>query len=510
MKQGRRWWHVWRQAPAGGAVDEWPPYDPRPGLRYEFAPRAVLTVAMLGYAVFYGWWSLRKYDAFQAAGFDLGIFAQGLWLLSRLKAPFVTLMGLDLFGDHTSYILLALVPLYRLVPHPETLLVVQTFALALGALPVFLLARLVVRDSWFALVPAVAYLLMPALGWLNLENFHPDSFEVPLVLFALYFVARARWRPYLVMVLLLLTVKEDFALVVVPLGIYVALRRNWKVGALTVGVAAVWFPLAFLVLQPLLSGTTAGGLDMWRIPFGGFGGVLRTFVTAPWTVIAYMFTGAKLKYLLELFAPLLFLPLLTARTLMVAPVLAFNLISTFYYQTNLHYHYTSLVIPVLTVAAILSLDRFDLQKVRRWAVVLVLLATCVSAYLWGPLPGSRAAGSLTDPKDPQAVAAAEAVALIPPHAVVASRDKFASHLTSRDSVYVFPTPFAANSWGDESLRGDRLPLADAVEYVLEIPDRLTPMADAAWAKLPAEGFVEIFDKEGVVLLKRESAPSGGG
>ena len=465
---------------------------------------------MLGYAIFYGWWSIRKYDAFQAPGFDLGIFAQGLWLLSRLKAPFVTLMGLDLFGDHTSYILLALVPLYRLVPHPETLLAVQTFALALGALPVFLLARLVVRDSWFALAPAAAYLLMPALGWLNLENFHPDSFEVPLLLFALYFVARARWRPYLVMVLLLLLVKEDVALIVVPLGIYVALRRNWKVGAVTLGVAAAWFPLAFFVFQPLLSGTTAGGLDMWRIPFGGFGGLLGTLVRAPQTVIAYMFSGVKLKYLLELFAPLLFLPLLTARTLIVLPILGFNLISTFYYQTNLHYHYTSLVIPALSAAAILALDRFDGQKVRRWALLLVLLATCASAYLWGPLPGSRAAAFLSDPKDPQAVAAAEALALIPPHAVIAARDKFASHLTSRDLVYVFPTPFAANSWGDESLRGQRLPVADDVEYVLEIPERLTPMADAAWAKLPAEGFVEIFDQEGVVLLKREPVASGAG
>jgi len=80
------------------------------------------------------------------------------------------------------------------------------------------------------LAPAVAYLLTPAVGWLNLENFHPDSFEVPLLLFALYFLSRARWRPYLVMVLLLLTVKEDVPLILVPLGIYVALRHNRKMG----------------------------------------------------------------------------------------------------------------------------------------------------------------------------------------------------------------------------------------------------------------------------------------
>ena len=464
---------------------------------------------MLAYAVFFGWWSLRKFAAFQAPGFDLGIYAQGLWLLSRLKSPFVTIMGLNLFGDHTTYILLPLVPIYRLFPHPETLLLLQTFALALGAVPVFLLARMVLRSSWVALVPAGAYLLMPALGWLNLENFHPDSFEVPLLLFALYFVVRARWRPYLVMVLLLLMVKEDVALVVAPLGIYVALRHDRKMGALTFGLAAVWFPLELFVLQPLLSGTTPGGLDAWRIPFGGFGGLLKTTVVDPWRVITQMFSGVKVEYLLGLFGPMMFLPLLTARTLIVAPILCFNLVSTFYYQTNLHYHYTSLVIPVLSTTAILALMRFDKQKVRRGAVLLIVLATFVSGYICGPLPGSLDAGILTNPSDPQAVASAEAIALIPPDAVVAARgDKFASHLTGRDRVYVFPTPFAANSWGDESLRGQRLPLVDSVEYVLELPSGLTTMAAAAWDKLPAQGFVKIFSREGVVSLDRE--PSSGG
>ena len=33
----------------------------------------------------------------------LGIFDQGVWLLSRLKDPFVTIRGLPLFGDHASY-----------------------------------------------------------------------------------------------------------------------------------------------------------------------------------------------------------------------------------------------------------------------------------------------------------------------------------------------------------------------------------------------------------------------
>ena len=70
-----------------------------------------------------------------------------------------------------------------------------------------------------------------------------------------------------------------------------------------------------------------------------------------------MLTAAKIKYLVQLLAPLFFLPLLTAGTLIVLPSLLFNLLSTFSYQTNIRYHYTSLMIPVFAWAAMLTLRR---------------------------------------------------------------------------------------------------------------------------------------------------------
>ena len=46
------------------------------------------------------------------SAYDFGLYDQGIWLLSRFHNPFVTLMGRNLFGDHTSFILIFLVPLY--------------------------------------------------------------------------------------------------------------------------------------------------------------------------------------------------------------------------------------------------------------------------------------------------------------------------------------------------------------------------------------------------------------
>jgi len=476
----------------------------------KLAPVAVLVAFMAFYAIWYSLWSLRKFDSFQAPAFDLGIYDQGLWLLSRFKEPFVTVLGLNLFADHTSLILVLFIPLYWIFPHAGTLLVVQALVLAAGAIPVYLLAKMVLRHVWVALIPAAAYLLTPALGWLNLENFHPDSLEVPLLLFALYFIARSRWRPYLAMVILLLMVKEDVPLVLIPLGIYVAVRHHRAMGLATIWLSVVWLVVAIGIIQPALSGAAAGGLDSWRIPFGGVGGLFATLFKRPWEVLGYMFTPEKVKYLFQLLTPVLFLPLLTWRTAVLVPIVAFNLISTFWYQTNLQYHYTSLIIPVLCGAALLALQRFGRLQTRRVLVVGILLATVFSGYLWGPLPRSREPAYDPDPRHPQTVACAEAVALIPDDAIVAAGDKFGSHLTHRQFVYIFPTPFSAAYWGDDSKKGERLAVADEVQWVLDLPSSLPEESVQVFATLPAEGFVTVYDREGVVLLKRETPVEPGG
>ncbi len=463
---------------------------------------------MVAYAAFYGIWSILKYRAYLAPGFDIGIYDQALWLMSRFKEPFVTVLGLNIFGDHSTWILVLLVPLYWIAPDPQTLLVVQTLALTVGAVPVFLLGRMVLRNRWLALIPAAAYLLTPALGWLNLENFHPDSLEVPLLLFALYFVVRGRWRPYLVMVVLLMLIKEDVALVLVPLGMYVALCHNRKMGLVTAGMALVWFCLMMFLVQPALSRTGAANLDSWRIPFGGWGGLTATGIESPWTVGAYMLTEDKLKYLFQLLTPVLFLPLLNWRTVIVLPILFFNLISNFWYQTNLHYHYTSLILTVFCAVAILSLERFRALRWRRILAGAMLAAALFSAYLWGPLPFSRDSGTNADIHNPQVLAAEEAVSLIPDDAVVAAGDKFASHLTHRERLYVFPTPFSATYWGDDSQKGRRLPMADDVEYVLDLPSILPQETLKVLSQLGAEGFSAIYEKEGVVLLMRDVPAEG--
>ena len=84
-----------------------------------WSPWAWAVAAATGlFVVVYGWLVLELHASYSTQTFDFGIFDQGLWLLSRFEEPFVTVRGLNLFGDHASLIMVPLAPLFWLWNDP--------------------------------------------------------------------------------------------------------------------------------------------------------------------------------------------------------------------------------------------------------------------------------------------------------------------------------------------------------------------------------------------------------
>ena len=103
----------------------------------------VIVAAATGvFVVVFSALGLIQYWRFHVPAFDLGIFTQGTWLLSRFDAPFfVTIRGLPLFADHSSYILVFLAPLAWVFPTAQMLIVVNVLALAATAPISYAVAR---------------------------------------------------------------------------------------------------------------------------------------------------------------------------------------------------------------------------------------------------------------------------------------------------------------------------------------------------------------------------------
>jgi len=80
--------------------------------------------------------NLYRLDHFYSLDFDLAIFGQGVWLLSRGDVPFVTIRGLNLFGAHATWIHLPVALLFAVLgplADVRVLVLLQSGALALRA-----------------------------------------------------------------------------------------------------------------------------------------------------------------------------------------------------------------------------------------------------------------------------------------------------------------------------------------------------------------------------------------
>ena len=304
--------------------------------------------------------------------------------------------------------------------------------------------------------------------------------------FAIYFALTERWRPYAVFVVLALLVKEDVAFVIVPLGLWVALRKDRRIGLVTAGGAALYMALAMGVVMRTLSGEW--NPNAWRVPFGGVAGFVSAVFTRTGDVATYLTSDGRPWYLLQMAFPFAFVfvlaPLITAISSLVVGA---NVISRFGYQHDIRYHYSAIALPALGLGAVEGIARTP----RRWRAslsVVVLACALVGAYLWGTFPQSVAPKTYWSPHDAIPQQAAEMFALIPGDAIVSTSHDATAHLAHREHIYMFPNPFSTLLYGDADLRrneGQRLPIADEVQFVL-LPRNLPEKEQALWNAIEKE------------------------
>ena len=458
------------------------------------------------FTVYYGSVTLNIHHGLGTAAYDSGLYDQGLWMMSRFRAPFVTTMGRNLLGDHTSFILFVLVPFYWVAPGAWILFWSQVAVIGLGAVPVYLYARDSLQSSKIGLFFAVAYLVHPAVLGAVFENYHPDSFLGLFVPLALWAALSSRWGWYVVGVVGALLVKEDVALVIVPLGVWVALNRQKRVGLITIGAAVATTLIAMFVVMRSLIGVPTR--NAWRIPFGGPTGFLSAVFTQPRDVVTYFTSEDRPWYLWQMMLPLGFQFIRRPGVAAISALVLFtNVLSTYWYQFHVQYHYSIVAVPALVFGTVWAIQKLPDSGLggRRVALACVVVCAVLSAVLWSPIPKGRAMPSYWPPSHPVAVAAREVVDVVPDEAVVAAHYRIAPHLAYRDEIYQFPTPFRAVLYGvGLELEGTRLDeRAERVEFLVLQKD-LSTEAAADFAVID-DAFDEYFSNEYWVVWKRNSA-----
>lgn len=450
---------------------------------------------------------LIRHNRFGTFGFDLGIYDQGIWLLSQFKDPFVTIRGLDLFGHHANVVLLLFVPFYRLGAGPEFLLFAQVAVQASGAAAVYLLARDRLGARWPAVALGAALLLNPAYQFQTWNFFHPDALAVAPLLFA-YWAARARrWRWFALAAVLAVASKEDVALPMAVIGVLVAVRGDRRIGIVVTALSAAWFMVTTRVILPFFNGIG----PFYDSFFGEFGDtaseVAVNVATNPGKALEVATRTDRMSYYRMMFAPFAFLPLFAPSTLLVAvPMLAVNALSTWPYQRDIRYHYTALVLAGLMLATVEAIAWIGRTPAKRTFLVGVVAASSLAATVaWGPSPLSTKYRSGFWPLtlDSRVAARDAVVDFVPARAAASVHYNFAPHMTQREKIYEWPVPWEVLNWG---VRGENPPDPADVRWLVLDRQLLTPKDSALLDRLLAGEFELRFERDGILAAERVRPP----
>ncbi|MDQ1280062.1 MAG: hypothetical protein QG670_1324 [Thermoproteota archaeon] len=504
----------------------------------------ILYLLILVYAFIFAYFTILKYYAFDAYAWDLGLYNQAMWTTLYGGKTFYSTLELFLnpsgnfFGIHFKPVLFLILPLYALHPAPETLLVLQASAIALGALPIYWLARDEFKKKSIGLVFSVIYLLYPALQRVNWFDFHPEAFLPTILFFAIYYLSKKKWPQYLATTIIVLTVAESVSLIVISMGLYTLWRykmdiisqikrRQWTskeitIPLITIMISAAWYLIALRVMSAInpsppaeIKSTnwyTVLGLEgdpLWNIPY-----TIIYLVTNPQRVIAALtYDGLyKLAYLLLLFGPLAFTSFQSPALLIPAvPLLGAYLLSNYRTLYWINNHVPAFIIPFVFASAVygvakLKTGNFILRtkpiiQISKHILTIVLVASLLLSILASPL--LRETPQITN-HDTTLIQIAK---LIPPNASVLTTNSLFPYFSSRINAYCHP--IEPPQWNGSFSKFDKYVWNFNASYILidlksdPVANSLNSTINTLSSATANKTYGLLASEDGILLYKRD-------
>jgi uncharacterized membrane protein len=444
------------------------------------SPARAVALATVAYACVFSVLGADRYVTFHS-GADLGLFVQSI--SSAFHGFHNTVEGASHFAFHFSPILYLLAPLLWLTHSALALVFVQAVATALIAPALYAIARERTNDAWAAAIACIA-LLYPPLQGVTFTDFHETSFMPAAIAWLLWAIDARRFGIATLLLLVVLSIKEDQAPAMVFLGAvgcaYFAgrgERRGLTFCAVTIALSAGVLWGYFSIVRPL-----AGAARPWvPIHFYTWNGY-----AAPQSLQAQI--GGRVTYLLEAFVPLAFLPLRSPVVLLALPGFVEVLASREPLTYTMGQHYAAAWVPYVLVSFAIAATRLIAQAPvagRRWVRASALLCAATLIF-FSPLHLGHFL-RLPNARDAAAVAT---IARVPQSSSVGTYDEIYAHLGffpraaigvgNRPEYVLYDDRYASTAWTQRINPQVRQALADRIYAIVS-------------------------DDDGVMLLKRQRA-----
>jgi len=350
-------------------------------------------VAAVAFFALVGLWTACRVFSFSTPTFDFGIFAQMFHSMKTTGLPITTVErdgALSHFAVHMSPIYYLLLPFYMIVPHPATLQVLQAAVLASAVIPLWLLGR------HHNLKPAVRFLLClllllyPAYAGGTSYDIHENAFLTPLLLWLFYGMDRRNGAVTAVAAVLTLMVKEDAAVYVAVVALYLLLRsvlRQDQKWGLTAGAALLVLAVAWFLATTGYLATSGDGVMTYRYnnfmydKSGSLATVIKAVLLSPMKALFECVDKEKLPFIGMTLGALAGIPLMTRRyerLILLIPYLLVNLMTDYKYQFDIFFQYTygSTACLIYLVLVNIADWKEDFRRVAVLALALVISFGC--------------------------------------------------------------------------------------------------------------------------------------
>ncbi len=452
---------------------------------------------------------LVEYENFRTTDYDLGVFDQYIWLLLQGE-PESSIRGLHFVEHHANFGFVLLVPFYLLGAGPPFLNFLQVAAVAVGSVGIYRIARHYDLPPTHAALCGSMLLVNSSVSWILFESFHPEVMAVPSIIFGWYFAIQRRWVPFLLVLLVGLSWKEDVSLAVVGLGMALAFRRPFsawlKPAAGTMALGTAWFFGVTLLVMPLFADGTvhySGNFALGDSPTE----VATTAVTEPSLVREQLRQADALGYGRDLAATFGLIPLFAPTHLLIGlPQALVNLLSVHHYTQSLRFHYAIMPVVSMSIGFVEVVRRVPWPSARRALLGLGFAAGLATATAWGTSPLGRyhTERPWIGSDEPRIEAFENAAAVPRPGDPIVTTNNLTTHLSHRERIYTFPNPWIPSNWGLKDRKPDD-PLA--LHWLLV--DTWT-LGDGPqrqlFESLLANGVYEVrSDEQGIIVAERSEA-----
>lgn len=377
------------------------------------------------YAAFFSFFTVLKHRAFMTYMFDLGLYAQNLWLMLNEGAS----------PMHYSLLMYPLALLYKILPSPEVLLVLKSIIVPAGALPLYKLASVKLGNRMAAVGVSALYLAYPPLHGVSQFDFHLEDFLPPLFIALAYLYEAGRPKGFIACLTLCLTTMEVAPLITLFLGLWLSLRSvkprfTWPRVSLTLK-RDVKAKLALLTVLASIAAALAYEFALGRGPVGGY-------ISTPHNPSALSLRDWA-NYLSMIYGPLAFLPLTSLSQLAAAPWLFLAFTSGSRELLQIYNQYPAFVTPFVFVGLVEALAKLSHKKgLLTW--MMATLALSCSIYFAHLDPVFVNPYPPHTPSWPVVTVEAERlnqiITLIPPDASVLTQNNLAPHLANRRELYI--------------------------------------------------------------------------